>query len=791
VAPLLCNAHRFSAAYFEKKKAVSDNAPQIDGAAFPQAAEGDAPRTVDERLVRRRESDKVRKRRQRAGQTTDQRARTHARDRTRKREARKHQTTAQREAEKERNRRRSRIKPFMAVDGEGGGTDALGRQHFLMMAACDAEGGAPSVLHRDGNPLLVTDCLEFILSLPANRRLTSFSFGYDVTQILRGIRSNKWKRILEPRQGRYGPLPTYWGDYAITYQQGQYLRVARVDLSGEKRRVLKGSSRTIYDAFGFFQCSFVKAIKDWQIGSEEDRKLIEETKNQRAEFSSLTPEIIDYCQLECRLLSQLMTELQKVCLELGILPRQWSGAGWLASALFSKNNTPKRPLTLRERDDEAEIPPSKAARTPPLRRPERDGSFELAANLAYYGGRFEVSRVGHIPEPVYEYDLKSAYPAAMLDLPCPLHTCWEHRTQVRRLPRRTPYLAKIAFSHPGGNVWCGLPFRRKGGLFWPYCGVGWYWSPEIEAAQRSLGASITPLEAWVAVKRCDCHPYDWVKPLYEKRQTLNSTTRGYPIKLGLNSLYGKTAQRCGRAPYHDAVAAGLITAKTRARLIDAIGHDPGTVVMQATDALFSTRPLPLDVGVGLGQWEPKKWPDLFIAQPGVYWSPIEEKAREEGSNKSSIKSRGAPRSAIGPVVPQFEQAFREFFDELSEPAKRCLILSERLIPQVGVPLRTFLGMRLALVRHKPTLAGQWQDLTRFLSFEWSAKRDAMRIEIGDGHFATYPIRLPSSFTESEGHPPVDFDSLYTVSDVSGVMIEVDEDTVLEATPDYLPFLPHE
>jgi hypothetical protein len=187
---------------------VSNNAPPIDGEAVQQAAEGDAQREVDERLARRRETDKVRKRRQRAEQAADQRARTQARDRARKREARKQQTTGQREAEKERNRRRSRIKPFMAVDGEGGGTDALGRQHFLMMAACDAEGGAPRVLHRDGNPLSVTDFLEFFLSLPANRRLTSFSFGYDVTQILRGIRSGKWKRILEPRQGRYGPLPT-------------------------------------------------------------------------------------------------------------------------------------------------------------------------------------------------------------------------------------------------------------------------------------------------------------------------------------------------------------------------------------------------------------------------------------------------------------------------------------------------------------------------------------------------------------------------------------------------------
>jgi hypothetical protein len=102
----------------------------------------------------------------------------------------------------------------------------------------------------------------------------------------------------------------------------------------------------------------------------------------------------------------------------------------------------------------------------------------------------------------------------------------------------------------------------------------------------------------------------------------------------LASLYGKTAQRSGRGPYCDVVAAGLITAITRARLIEAIGRDPESVVMLATDAVFSTRPLSLDIGDGLGKWEEKVWPDLFIAQPSVDRSPSDI--------RKSVKSRGAP-----------------------------------------------------------------------------------------------------------------------------------------------------
>jgi len=81
------------------------------------------------------------------------------------------------------------------------------------------------------------------------------------------------------------------------------------------------------------------------------------------------------------------------------------------------------------------------------------------------------------------------------------------------------------------------------------------------------------------------------------------------------------------------------------------------VKMLATDAVFSTRPLPLETGKGLGQWTKKVWPDLFIAKPGVYWSPTEAAASADPRKAESLKSRGAPRSVIGPAVPEFHHVF--------------------------------------------------------------------------------------------------------------------------------------
>lgn len=644
------------------------------------------------------------------------------------------------------------------------------------MVAANAE--ETYVCHRDGEHLTTRDCLEFLLSLPPQPILVGYYFvGYDANQILRGIigtnNGSTIRRILKPNQGDYGPLSTYWSDYAITYQPGKYFRVSRVDPI--TRKLINRSCRTVYEAFGFFQSSFVAAITKWSIGSDDERTMIVENKNRRAEFAQLTEEIKEYCTLECRLLATLMGEFRDTCTEVGIRPRGWSGAGELAAALFKKHGTPKRPLTLRE----TAVQPTSTS----LRRPQRDRQFEVAANSAYYGGRFEVSRLGLIKGPVYEYDLHSAYPSELRNLPCPLHTWWQHKPRAARLPEDGIYVAKICFNHPDGP-WCGLPFRGKsGGLYWPRQGMGWYWSLEIEAARRRLHAEVAVLDLWVARRKCDCRLFDWVEKLYDLRRRLGPDTRGQPLKFGLNSLYGKLAQRSGRGPYHDPVAAGLITAATRARLIEALAQDPEAGFMLATDAVYSTHPLSLDTGDGLGQWEAKVWPDLFVVQPGVYWSPSEQ--------ETSLKSRGAPRSVIGDATPRFIAAWDELHNRLRPAEFRERRLEERLFPTVPVAVHVFYGCRYALHRNKPWLAGKWEDVDRQESFEWRTKRDPNRVNVCDeGYIVTFPCVQPV-FAESEGKSPADFDRRIEILDENGGTVEIDDDMLPEAMQDYTPFLPHE
>jgi hypothetical protein len=152
-----------------------------------------------------------------------------------------------------------------------------------------------------------------------------------------------------------------------------------------------------------------------------------------------------------------------------------------------------------------------------------------------------------------------------------------------------------------------------------------------------------------------------------------------------------------------------------------------------------------------------------------------------------VKSRGAPPSIIGGAAHQFHEVFAEWLDMLRSPGAMERVLGERLIPSV----RVFNGCRLALARGKPWLAGKWEDVTRQVSFKWQMKRDPMRIAVSnEGYVRTFP-RKNSIFAESEGYEPADFDRTIEISGESGGAQEIDENMLLEAMPDFIPFLPDE
>lgn len=580
-------------------------------------------------------------------------------------------------------------RPFIGIDGEGAGVDAFGRQLYWYMSAGKLDANYSDLWK--ARPLLTEDCIEFILSMPAHAILVGYYFTYDVTMMLRNLPDERLygRKGIYADQQNYGPGSspyTWFKGYGIEFRPRQYFRVCRIDR--ETLKTIPGTSRTVNEVGTFFQKPFVQALTEFKIGDERLIKFIAQQKDRRDLFEDIGPIERRYCRAETVALATLMTKFRDICEQCGkvdLIPSAWRGPGHLASKLHRQFSTPRRGIDGCHSNQPGKLP-------------------DLSAQ-AYFGGRFETTSVGLEFGPLYSYDINSAYPYAMQYLPCPIHTRWRYLRTTDAAPTGSLYVRRVWFqaNYEHKNSPLGhLPIRDEHGyLTFPLAGNGTYWSHEIEAA-KAAGTEIIATGIGVyAERKCDCEPYKWVRELYEYRRSIGKSELGYPIKLAINSLYGKFAQRYGSAPFRDWVAAGLITSFTRAMLIRAYTGHEYAIVMLATDGIVSREPLDLPIGSGLGQWEMKQHEFMFVVQPGIYWT-----------NSETPKTRGVKRSAIYDLRSEFAGAWHWW----------CEFEQSETIPFWHVPLTLFVGHRLAFARNKPMLAGCWLPVEKRISFDWSHKR---------------------------------------------------------------------
>ena len=160
----------------------------------------------------------------------------------------------------------------------------------------------------------------------------------------------------------------------------------------------------------------------------------------------------------------------------------------------------------------------------------------------------------------------------------------------------------------------------------------WLWSPELYAIRQHgvMQGKLKIYEGWELEYDSSHRPFDFIGDMYQQRLHYKRTGEHVQMayKLGLNSLFGKTAQRVGwteekrKIPeWHQLEWAGLITSNTRALLWEAImlAARKGALVSVDTDAVFSTEPLDLPLGDQLGQWDYKVYDDMVYVQNGIYW----------------------------------------------------------------------------------------------------------------------------------------------------------------------------
>jgi len=495
---------------------------------------------------------------------------------------------------REKYRTRNLQRPFIALDGEGI------QNRYVLLAASN---GATI----QGENLGTIECLDFLLNLPSSKNghtrpiYVWFAFDYDVNMILGDIDLGKRTGINQRTDEESEPerTPNYhgtigelrrentvaWGDYRITYFKRKIFRVTR-----------NGSTFTSYDLWSFFGSSFENALREWGI---EIPPIITEGKAARGSFEEWKPEKLKiYNQAELELLVQLAEALRNSTLPLELSVRSWHGPGSLAGSWLGKNRV--------KRYMRGEIPKD----------------LNEIATRAYFGGRIDATGYGFC-NPVYHYDIISAYPAAIANLPNLTKLQWNHLRKPKDLEEVNAgrFVARIHWEIPTQS-WGVFPWRSKNGTIrYPLEGEGWYWDSEILAAiEKGLGKYIELKELWFSTGYLERPLYKLIHETFAYRKELKKSGNPahHSTKLILNSLYGKFAQTVGKAQFYNPIWAGLITSHTRAKLLEQI--DENTLCVM-TDSIWSSSSLvkgSLIAGGELGEWEQQEETSLALAEAGLY-----------------------------------------------------------------------------------------------------------------------------------------------------------------------------
>lgn len=615
---------------------------------------------------------------------------------------------------------------IVAWDGEGV-TLPSGDHIFVMFAAKASDDSVyRSIVEPTG--IGTAQLFEFILNLNAERPgalNVIYGGGYDFNMIMRDIPRDDLYMI-------YHRIFHVWQGYRISWRRGKSLYVKRIngDLPGV----------TIFDTVSFFQQSFVDACDSYLGERFVDRDLIVRNKALRSSFTMAdVPEVSLYNSAELTNLLLLIAELRERMNKVGLRPRRWDGPGAVAAALLMREKA-KDAMTV------CSAPVAEAAR------------------YAYAGGRFEVVRFGHVERPAYEYDVNSAYPSALRNVPNLARGVWEHLKENVYL--REFALYHVSFKTNGDMTIPGPLFYRdaKGHICYPMSSTGWYWGPEVDTLREYCAkgyGSYEILESWQYVEDDPTdRPFAFIEPLYLKRQALKKAHDGAHIglKLALNSLYGKLAQQVGWKvtdkglrvpPFHQLEWAGYTTSWCRAAVLRAALMNMNAVIAFETDAVFMSEPIDLPVSNRLGEFECTEFVNLTYVQSGTYFG---DKVTSEGTTLVE-RTRGVDRRTNHDncTHDQTEERIEECSERRGEMTRKrvldAMVLRYADDRDVETRLTRFNGLGIALMQGMDKWR-KWETITKRISVEPVGKRchygcdadtDVSPIALGEWHETMCPL----------------------------------------------------
>lgn len=467
-----------------------------------------------------------------------------------------------------------------------------------------------------GQSLETYACLELITTRADIDAIhIGFAFGYDVNMILRDLSKNHL-RVLKDKGS------VLWNKWRIEYLPRKWFQVT----DRYTHRTVK-----IWDIFSFFMKSALAAWEEYGVQVSEGVIKGKEERGVHG-YKDLWTEIFPYWKEENDAYVQLANKLRDSLHSADLFISAWHGPGAIASHSLTKHKMHHFMAVAPE--------------------PVND-----ASQYGYGGGRFEMFKVGHANRKVYEYDINSAYPYAISQLPDLANGRWEHTLAPETIGRFGIYRISFAINpfEPTANFHRPMPFLHRdvrGRISFPCVVDTWVWSPELWGKSEFPG--LTVHEGWEFKEYGDTRPFEWLAENYAIRQQYKAT--GNPaqlaLKLQMNSMYGKMAQRVGwneekllPPKWHQLEWAGWVVAYCRSMVYRLALHAGSNLVAFETDAVFSLVSLSemLDVGKGLGQWGETIYDDFVYLQSGCRFGYREGKweSKYRGFDKGSLRLEDA------------------------------------------------------------------------------------------------------------------------------------------------------
>ena len=436
-------------------------------------------------------------------------------------------------------------------------------------------------------------CLKFLFS---KRYQGSWNFFYNLSydaEVILKLLAEKLNIYKKTRK-----LKFRFEDYKIDY------------IPNKKLAIRKGHhSSVFFDIAQFYHASLVNAYQE-NIKKLDPQYL--QMKEKRKSFSqrfyrSNRKLIRDYCINDCKLTKELAIHWINLFNDaFGFYPARWISSGYLAEKVLINNKI--------------EIP---KFNTVPY-------EIQDLAFRCYFGGRFEILKRGFIGK-AYLYDVNSAYPFALTRFPDITKGRWIKRKTIH--PDAKLGFFRILADVPDCKHVPPFPFRTNDRIIFPSGKFETYVTlTELESCEINY---CKVLESYQFIPETDYHPFkEFIKNLYQKRLELkqNGSPLQLPLKIILNSIYGKTGQNVNGkiGNLFNPILFAFITGYTRAQLYQFVQEHgiKREIVSFATDSICCTKKLNLNSSK-IGEFSlDNEADDVFILQNGFY--RFNEKWKQRG-----------------------------------------------------------------------------------------------------------------------------------------------------------------